>query len=69
MKKSRLTEEQTERILRNADRSPVLEVAKRHGISDQTIDAWRKRLGLGWVSPDPDVRAHSSKGNGRCPWL
>jgi putative transposase len=32
-------------ILREADRSPVPEVAKRHGISDQTIYAWRKRFG------------------------
>jgi putative transposase len=28
-----------------ADRSPVADVARRHGISDQTIYAWRKRFG------------------------
>jgi len=28
-----------------ADRALVPEVAKRHGISDQTIYAWRKRFG------------------------
>jgi putative transposase len=33
------------KILREADRSSVPEVAKRHGISDQTIYAWRKRFG------------------------
>jgi putative transposase len=33
------------KILREADRSPVSEVAKRHGVSDQTIYAWRKRFG------------------------
>ncbi len=44
MKKSRLKEEQIVRILREADRDPVGEVAKRHGISEQSIYAWRKRF-------------------------
>ena len=33
------------KILREADRSPIGEVAKKHGISDQTVYAWRKRFG------------------------
>jgi len=40
-----VSEEQMVKILREADRVPVPEVAKRHGISDQTVYAWRKRFG------------------------
>jgi transposase-like protein len=32
-------------ILREADLRPIADVAKKHGISDQTIYAWRKRFG------------------------
>jgi len=33
------------KILREADQAPVSEVAKKHGVSDVTIYAWRKRFG------------------------
>jgi putative transposase len=45
MKKTRFTEEEMVKILREADKTPVSEVAKKHGVSDVTIYAWRKRFG------------------------
>ena len=45
MKKSRFSEQQMVKILREADKSPVSRVAKKHGVSEQTIYLWRKRFG------------------------
>ena len=44
MKKNRYSDEQIVRILREADKDPVPEVAKRHGVSEQSIYGWRKRF-------------------------
>ena len=44
-KKSRFSEQQMVKILREADKSPVAQVAKKHGVSEQTIYLWRKRSG------------------------
>ncbi len=45
MKKTRYTDDQMVRILREADKTPVAQVAKKHGVSEATIYAWRKRFG------------------------
>ena len=45
MKKSRFSEAQMVKILREADRETVAVAAKKHAVSEQTIYAWRKRFG------------------------
>ena len=45
MKRSRFTDEQIVRILQEADKDPVAEVAKRHGVSEPSVYAWRKKFG------------------------
>lgn len=45
MRKSRFSDELIVRILRESDRDPVAEVAKRYAVSEQAIYTWRKKFG------------------------
>jgi transposase-like protein len=42
MKKSRHTDEQIVKILREADETTIAETARKHSITDQTIYRWRR---------------------------
>ncbi len=60
MKKTRYSDEQIVRILRETDKDTVAEVAKRHGVSEATIYARRKKFGGVGVSSATSTRSRWS---------
>ena len=45
MKRMRYSDEQIVRILRETDKDTIVEVARRYGVSEASIYAWRKKFG------------------------
>ena len=45
VRKSRFSRDKMVKILREADKTPVAEVARKHGVAEQTIYIWRQRSG------------------------
>lgn len=64
MKKSRYSEEQIVRILRETDRDTIAEVAKRNGVSEASIYGWQKRFG-GMETNDVKLMKELQVENGR----
>lgn len=62
MKRKRFTEEQIIGVLKQKEAgSAVDDVCRRHGISQATFDAWRKKFGCVEVSDTERLRGNSRR--------
>jgi len=69
MRKSRFSEEQKVKMVREAEQRPIAEVAKKHGVSVETLYRWRRAYG-GMELPEVGVLSswfHWSRGTPVAP--